>query len=391
MQNGSSIGDYNVSHTEPTTTSIRLQPTLVVLIHHHLLGRLAKSSLEIKSIDIRRRLLRHTMSKLPTFLNKVGYVSQHFFNCSQLALKTFFEINTFPAVSHQLSLRYVSLFVYDSFEVEHFRVHALIISRLRVRLERLEDLEFLNKSSPCFFKHLKHLDACVDPSLHQELSDALKVNDSITSIDLTDTYIDSEGAVLFADAFKVNSTITATIAFAQALKVNSSITHLDLQRTAIDIEGAVALAEALKVNSTVSVINLRFNAIDDEGAIALADALKVNSTVTRILLEDNCIGVDGGLAFAEALKENSSLTELNLWSNSIGPEGAIAFAEALKENSSLTDLNLQSNAVGTEGAIALADVLKVNSSISKIVLYANKIDSDTTDHINRISNGRIKC
>jgi hypothetical protein len=77
------------------------------------------------------------------------------------------------------------------------------------------------------------------------------------------------------------------LALAEALKVNATITGINLRENEIGLEGALALAEALKVNATITDINLRENEIGPERALALADALQVNTSLTRLDLDDD--------------------------------------------------------------------------------------------------------
>jgi hypothetical protein len=51
-------------------------------------------------------------------------------------------------------------------------------------------------------------------------------------------------------------------ALADALKVNSTLTTINLDRNSIGDEGYAALADALKVNSTLTTINLFDNSIE---------------------------------------------------------------------------------------------------------------------------------
>ncbi|KAL0238200.1 hypothetical protein GEMRC1_012673 [Eukaryota sp. GEM-RC1] len=110
------------------------------------------------------------------------------------------------------------------------------------------------------------------------------------------------------------------VALAEALKVNSTVTHVDLGCNSIGVEGTIALAEALKVNSTVTIIHLHDNAIGSEGAIALAEALKINSTITLINLRGNTIGAAAAFRLAEALKFKSNAITVTLSGNSIDSE-----------------------------------------------------------------------
>ncbi|KAF9948443.1 hypothetical protein BGZ72_009648 [Mortierella alpina] len=167
-------------------------------------------------------------------------------------------------------------------------------------------------------------------------------------------------------------------AIAEVLKVNSTLTTLDLQNNNIRDDEAKALAEALKTNWTVATLNLENNSIGSDGAKALAGSLKTNSTVTTLNLANNSIGLDGTKALAGSLKTNSTLTTLGLESNKIGSDGAEALAEALKTNSTLTTLGLQGNKIGYYGVLALSTVSKTNSALT-ISLENNLITTGTTD------------
>ena len=95
-------------------------------------------------------------------------------------------------------------------------------------------------------------------------------------------------------------------ALADALKVNQTVTTLNLALNRIGDEGAKALAEALKVNQTVTFVNLSRNIIGVEGAKALVDALKGNRTVTTVDLDGNGIGDEANIAVNSGLMKNQA-------------------------------------------------------------------------------------
>ena len=160
---------------------------------------------------------------------------------------------------------------------------------------------------------------------------------------------------------------------AEALKVNSTLTVLNLDRNRFGAQGATILAEALKVNSTLTELHLVDNGIGAQGATCLAEALKVNSTLTELHLFGNDIGPQGATGLAEGLKVNSTLTELDLDGNGIGDQGATGLAEALKVNTTLTVLYLFGNDIGAQGATDLAEALTVNSTLTVLILAHNGI------------------
>ncbi|XP_011270571.1 hypothetical protein CAOG_08909 [Capsaspora owczarzaki ATCC 30864] len=153
-------------------------------------------------------------------------------------------------------------------------------------------------------------------------------------------------------------------AIAEALKVNMTITQVDLWQNQIGEVGARALAETLKVNETVTWIAIWDNQIGDAGASAIAEALKVNKTVTEVVLGGNQISDIGASAIAEALKVNKTVTRLDLDKNQIGSAGAQALAEAFKVNKTLAWLNLSWNCIGDVGIQAIADAFESNPTLT---------------------------
>ena len=227
----------------------------------------------------------------------------------------------------------------------------------------------------------------------QHLAEALKVNHSLTTLNLSSNSIGDTGAQHLAETLKVNHSLT-TLNFwhnsigatgaqhlAEALKVNHSLTTLDLGNNSIGDTGAQHLAEALKVNHSLTTLNFWRNSIGAIGAQHLAEALKVNHSLTTLNLSSNSIGDTGAQHLAEALKVNHSLTSMDLSSSSIGDTGAQHLAEALKVNHSLTTLNFWTNSIGEIGAQHLAEALKVNHSLTTLNLSSNSIRDTGAQHL----------
>ena len=67
---------------------------------------------------------------------------------------------------------------------------------------------------------------------------------------------------------------------AEAIKVNKTLTNLNLRNNGIGDAGATCIAEAIKVNKTQTNLDLRSNGISDAGATCIAEAIKINKTLT---------------------------------------------------------------------------------------------------------------
>ena len=90
----------------------------------------------------------------------------------------------------------------------------------------------------------------------------------------------SEFTETFLQALAFNSTVLSleliewkfTNVLTRALKVNTSLSSLDLKSNYIGYEGANSLAQALRVNTSLSSLDLSRNSIGNEGANSLAQA-----------------------------------------------------------------------------------------------------------------------
>ncbi|KAG0301124.1 hypothetical protein BGZ98_008602 [Dissophora globulifera] len=236
----------------------------------------------------------------------------------------------------------------------------------------------------------------IKESTVQALSEALKINSTLTTLSLGFNAIGANGAQMLSEVLKVNLTLTAlnlgtnsignsgAQALSEALKINLILTNLDLGSNSIGVSGAQALSEALKINSTLTTLNLNYNSIGDDGAQALSEALKINSSLTTLNLNYNSIGVNGAQALSEALKINSTLITLGLRDNFTGYDGAQALSEALRINSILTTLDLSRNSIGNDGARALSEALKINSTLHTLDLSYNSIGFNAAQALSKV-------
>jgi Leucine Rich repeat len=90
------------------------------------------------------------------------------------------------------------------------------------------------------------------------LSAALKANRILTTLNLRNNNIDSEGVRYVSDALTINKTLTT----------------LNLWHNKIGNEGIKYLSAALKVNKILTTLNLGYNQIESEGAQYISDALE---------------------------------------------------------------------------------------------------------------------
>ncbi|KAL0243298.1 hypothetical protein GEMRC1_005859 [Eukaryota sp. GEM-RC1] len=145
------------STTHPPSERIRVQQTLLILVHLNLLRRLLKLTLE--NIDDRTNpQLDALITVIPVFFGQVGYVSNHFLDSSFQAVKVYFQLHTFHADLEHLPtvISLASFFGADlpsvflhtdfTFAIEKSLNYSGLITGLRIKIRGSSDLEFLKKS-----------------------------------------------------------------------------------------------------------------------------------------------------------------------------------------------------------------------------------------------------
>jgi len=153
-----------------------------------------------------------------------------------------------------------------------------------------------------------------------DLAESLKVNRSLTKLDFGDNDIgyDWAGQNALFNALKVNVTLadlnicgcglTEIYGLIEPLKVNRSLTKLNLRSNKLENRGGNQLGYALRENVTLAELEMLDCALTD--IPVLAGSLTVNRSLTKLDLRWNTFVYRGMGALAVALKENSTLVEL---------------------------------------------------------------------------------
>lgn len=182
----------------------------------------------------------------------------------------------------------------------------------------------------------------------------------------------------------------------EALKVNQTVTSLNLSDTKLELnsENMENLSDALKVNRTLTTLNLTNNFLgeDAENIKNLSDALKTNKALTTLNLSGACLGrnAENMENISDALKVNKTLTSLDLGGNDLGEnweEDMQNLCDALKVNRTLTTLDLSDNELGQyEGDIKhISDALEVNQTLTALDLSLNEFDEFDEFEIKRLT------
>lgn len=219
------------------------------------------------------------------------------------------------------------------------------------------------------------------------IADFLKCNKFLTELNLSDNSITAEGFGYLSAAIKGNRTLKILnlsnnhypkIAkgiemIAVSVAINKTLTVLKLAGNKMKDAGVKNLTNALMFHSVLTGLDLSDNEITSNGASHLLIFLKCNPSLRKLVLSNNKLEDAGAKSIAEALCHNQTLLGLELSNNQIGIIGAEYLAKALKTNSSLEAFGLSGNQINTDGAIYFADLIRVNQTLITLGLSSNKI------------------
>ncbi|KAL0251822.1 hypothetical protein GEMRC1_001034 [Eukaryota sp. GEM-RC1] len=182
--------------------------------------------------------------------------------------------------------------------------------------------------------------------------DSLQNNSSVTSLNVSNTKIESFGFVALGDFLRTNRTLKnlnisnncpclgSFLSFVESLKTNRTLEHLNVSHIKLPLEGVLAFAESLKSNRTLKVLNVSNINLPLEGVLAFTESLKTNRTLEGLSISTIYLSLRDFRAFMESLKVNNILKALNLSNVCSSVEGFQAVSEFLKANKTLEVLNL---------------------------------------------------
>mmetsp|Transcript_47224 Transcript_47224/g.108579 ORF Transcript_47224/g.108579 Transcript_47224/m.108579 type:complete len:180 (-) Transcript_47224:387-926(-) len=158
-----------------------------------------------------------------------------------------------------------------------------------------------------------------NPNGLKKLLEALKINDSITVLDLSNNLV----CGVFEGMDDPSShTCEAVQELAETLAANHSITSINLSGNFLRADGVALVAKALKGNKVLKTLELRGNGLCEDpfygkqwptnaAIVQLAESLTVNKTITSIDLRENKYNFKDKACIWEALKANNLETEIS--------------------------------------------------------------------------------
>ena len=220
----------------------------------------------------------------------------------------------------------------------------------------------------------------------QQIIDALKINEELYGLIMSNCVVDDETAELISQYIK-NKRIMMFALFSECFFINnnsklifdglSSITTLlclQFNSTVINEDAIVSLASVITCNKNLNLVQIS-NCNLQAKSIKIATALKNISSLTMLNLSEN--NIPGSIAdeLSIAIIVNCKLTSLNFANNNLQSYG-VRVASALCQLKSLTHLNFNNNCLTDNVAGELALAFEGNRSLQELYLGNNSLKTD---------------
>ncbi|XP_043853722.1 NACHT, LRR and PYD domains-containing protein 3-like [Dromiciops gliroides] len=244
----------------------------------------------------------------------------------------------------------------------------------------------------CNLQELKLSQCHLTAASCHDLSTCIK-NQSLTHLDVSGNFLCDCGMRLLCEALRhpacnlqklmlsmCHLTDSCCQDVSSALKNNQSLIHLDLGCNSLYSHGVKLLCEALENEAcnlqTLQLWNCQLSAACCH---ALSSVLKKNQSLTHLNLGANSLGNNGVKLLCDALgNQNCKLQELKLCKCLLSAAGCQYLSSALKSNQSLIHLKLTGNGLGDDGVKLLFEALRdQDCKLQKLTLDKWKLSADT--------------
>lgn len=162
----------------------------------------------------------------------------------------------------------------------------------------------------------------------------MRENVMLKTIDLRGNNIRADGLVVLAHALRSSTSVVSVClkwnhvgshergmqALCDVLRVNNTVTHLDLRNNKIGHEAGRIIGTMLSENSTITHLDLSWNDLGVDGGQALLDGIQKNHALIDCQLSGNRVAEDTLHAIAFILRRNRQTAPLSATTFSQGRE-----------------------------------------------------------------------
>ena len=163
----------------------------------------------------------------------------------------------------------------------------------------------------------------------RELIDALKVNTTLRSLDISRASLPYDASIETCEALKEMFATNQTL---EELDISGEHAHLDATRYGIGLNIAL---RGLERNRSLKLLRIEHQALGLQGASTLAEVLQKNDTLLEIHCEHNDINLQSFTALVNALERNHTL----LFLSSMDHDRARTMEKVLREVETMEQMN----------------------------------------------------
>ncbi|KAI9365407.1 hypothetical protein DFJ73DRAFT_263190 [Zopfochytrium polystomum] len=163
-------------------------------------------------------------------------------------------------------------------------------------------------------------------------------------------------------------------ALSEGLKKNNTLESLEIENNGVDAQGARVLSYALQSHPSLTRLSLAGNHLGMDGAKIIIDRLCLpRGALVELDLSSNVLGSNCDQIFVPLIQSTKSLRHLNIAGVDAGSKAMIPIFEALSSNRSITEFNCGENSIDDQALPALELVLRNNRTLKTLRLHANML------------------
>jgi len=225
----------------------------------------------------------------------------------------------------------------------------------------------------------------------------IKRSKSIQHIDLSQVRMGVNSFSILMSAIAENKAVSSIIArrsfckgkiesISNCIRMNMSIISVDLSFSDFDDEDVIFFTDSIRNHPSITSINLSGTKFGSKSLQYLSSAIAKNSIITSIILRSTNYDYDQLSIIANMIKESKSITFIDLC-NSVSKEkdedkdkdkSIQIIADAFSKSTSITSIDLSLDNIGTKGYFALSNAIDSNPSIQSINLHNNSSSSSSS-------------
>ena len=215
------------------------------------------------------------------------------------------------------------------------------------------------------------------------VTQAIKFNKSLTSLDITGSLIDDDGLGVIGD-FVLQPHCMCEMRYLScfAFEVRDGALELDIKEEKLGAGATKLISGVFKFNNLIKKLNLAGRGLETDAASVLAVSAKNNTTLTSIDLSENpvsavseytrakdAVDTSGLMALAEAVKSNTTLVAITLDGGKL-PVDSLKGEEGDKK---IRYLDLSRKNLGFVSSIFIGTLVRGNTHIQELILHSNEL------------------